>query len=445
MVWNNKVVWSEGMFLRTQHFQQQDRYLERLVRDATGGLTSYGWGVRELRLNTALLDTGKVALSEARGVLPDGTPFSIPDDVDHPPPLELSETAREGVVYLAAPVHQPGMAEIDPADAADGGARYRGHRFEASDVIVGMGGGSAPIEVGRLRVRLLHESDDRAGYVGIGVARVLEVRADRTVVLDPNYIPPCLHAGASPVLAGYLSECEGKLASLGDELARFVADPRATGVAEVADFLLLQLVNRAQPLVAHLAAQGRVHPEPLYGWLAGLAGEFATFTSPNRRPPAFPVYRHDDIAGCFRPVIDELRRSFAAPRERKAVPIPLRLHRSGVRTGEIADRGLLTGASFVLAVKASVPAETLRRRFPAQAKIGPVDGFEELVRFQLEGIRAQALPVAPRQIPFHVDTTYFELERSGTYWRKLQTSGGLAIHVADEFPDMEIECWAIRE
>jgi hypothetical protein len=290
MVWDNKVVWSEGMFLRTQHFQQQDRYVERLVRDAAAGLASFGWGVRELRLNTALLETGKLALSECQGVLPDGTPFAVPDDADHPPPLELGEAAREGVVYLAAPVHQPGTAEVDPADAPDGGARFRGQRFEATDAVAGMGGG-APIEVGRLRLRLLHETEDRAGYVGLGIARVLEVRADRRIVLDPGYIPPCLHAGASPVLAGYLSELEGKITSLGDELARVVADPRSTGVAEVADFLMLLLVNRSQPVIAHLAALGRVHPEPLYGYLAGLAGEFATFTSATRRPPAFPVYR----------------------------------------------------------------------------------------------------------------------------------------------------------
>ena len=30
----NKVVWSEGMFLRPQHFQQQNRYLEHLIRTA---------------------------------------------------------------------------------------------------------------------------------------------------------------------------------------------------------------------------------------------------------------------------------------------------------------------------------------------------------------------------------------------------------------------------
>ena len=32
MTWTNRVVWQEGMFLRAQHFQQQDRWLEMLVR-----------------------------------------------------------------------------------------------------------------------------------------------------------------------------------------------------------------------------------------------------------------------------------------------------------------------------------------------------------------------------------------------------------------------------
>ena len=31
MSWTNRVVWQEGMFLRTQHFQQQDRWTEQLA------------------------------------------------------------------------------------------------------------------------------------------------------------------------------------------------------------------------------------------------------------------------------------------------------------------------------------------------------------------------------------------------------------------------------
>ena len=38
----------------------------------------------------------------ARGTMPDGTPFSIPDDTDHPPPLELTQVRERGAtVYLA--------------------------------------------------------------------------------------------------------------------------------------------------------------------------------------------------------------------------------------------------------------------------------------------------------------------------------------------------------
>ena len=41
MSWTNRVIWQEGMFLRAQHFQQQDRWLEALVRGRTGMLRPY--------------------------------------------------------------------------------------------------------------------------------------------------------------------------------------------------------------------------------------------------------------------------------------------------------------------------------------------------------------------------------------------------------------------
>src|SRR5580698_3754391 len=84
--WNNKVVWSEGLFLRPQHLQQADRYVEKLIRGRTMALRGYGWGLTKLRLNTGMLGLGKIAIEQAAGVLEDGTPFSIPDDADLPAP-----------------------------------------------------------------------------------------------------------------------------------------------------------------------------------------------------------------------------------------------------------------------------------------------------------------------------------------------------------------------
>jgi hypothetical protein len=47
----SKVVWSEGMLLRTQHFQQQDRWVERLVGGTLAGAVGHGWGISELALD----------------------------------------------------------------------------------------------------------------------------------------------------------------------------------------------------------------------------------------------------------------------------------------------------------------------------------------------------------------------------------------------------------
>ncbi len=102
-------------------------------------------------------------------------------------------------------------------------------------------------------------------------------------------------------------------------------------------------------------------------------------------------------------------------------------------------------AVFVLAFNAQMPGEALRLRFPTQVKIGPAEKIRDLVNFQLQGVVLRPLPVAPRQIPFHAGFTYFELETRGNdLWKQLETSGGLAMHIAGDFPGLAIEFWAIR-
>jgi type VI secretion system protein ImpJ len=443
MSWDNKVVWSEGMFLRAQHFQQYDRYVEKLVRGRAAGLRSHSWGLTELQINRELLATGKFAITSCRGILEDGTPFSVPEDCDHPPPLELPENTRNCVVHLALPVRQPGGVEVERAGNEETVARYSTQEFEAVDGNAGSEG-VARLQVGKLRLRFVLESEERAGYVCLGLARVTEVRADKNVVLDDRYIPPSLVCGASPTLTGFLAELQGLFHHRGEALAGRVSESGAKGVAEIADFLLLQAVNRYEPLLSHFATAADIHPEALYQIALQMAGELATFTAKGKRPPAFPPYRHEDLQKTFAPVMAELRQSLSAVLEQTAIPIPLQERRYGIRVAPIVDRTLLNSAGFVLAVKADMPAEVLRRNFPNQVKIGPVEQIRELVNVALPGITVRPLPVAPRQIPYHAGVTYFELERSGQHWKQLATSGGFAIHVAGEFPQLEMEFWAIK-
>jgi type VI secretion system protein ImpJ len=441
MSWTNRVIWQEGMFLRAQHFQQQDRWLEAVLRGRTATLRPHPWGMVELAIDRDLLATGRFALASAAGVFEDGTPFAIPGEADHPPPLELPANARNALVYLAAPIRQAGAVEIAQNGGSEG--RYALHGFEAYDTH-SASPQPAELQVGRLRLRYLLETEDRAGYLCIGLARVVEVAADRRVTLDDRWIPPALICAAAPPLTGFIAELAGMLNQRGEALAARLTAPGNRGVAEVQDFLLLQSLNRWQKLLAHWGDSGNVHPEALYAALVQMAGEFATFTEPSRRPGAYPAYRHEDLQRSFAPVVADLRRSLSAVIDPTAVPIPLQERRHGVRVGPIVDRGVLRNANFVLVVQADVPTETLRRLFPAQVKIGAVEHIRELVNVALPGIAVLPLPAAPRQIPFYAGASYFELDRNSPHWAQMQSSGGFALHVSGEFPNLRMELWAIR-
>ena len=442
MTWTNRVVWQEGMFLRAQHFQQADRWNEAQLRARTASMRAYPWGITEMLVDRDLLATGRFALASAAGVFEDGTPFSLPGETDHPVPLDLPESARNTLVFLAAPIRQPGAPEVVTAEGTEG--RYALHEFDAYDTH-SASPASANLQVGRLRLRYLLETDERSGYLCLGVARVVEVASDKRVTLDDRWVPPALLCSASPPLAGLITELAGMLHQRGEALAaRLTAPQGSRGVAEFGDFLLLQAVNRWQALLTHWGDAGQVHPEDLYAVLLQMAGEFATFTETTKRPNRYPAYRHDDLQRSYAPVVADLRRSLSAVLEQTAVNVPLQERQYGIRVGPLTDRSILRGSNFVLSVRADMPTETLRRVCPAQVKIGAAEHIRELVNVAMPGIAVRAMPVAPRQIPFYAGASYFELDRNSPHWQHMQSSGGFAIHVSGDFPNLQMELWAIR-
>ncbi|MGX9147720.1 type VI secretion system baseplate subunit TssK [Mesorhizobium sp. 128a] len=443
MSWENKVVWSEGLFLRPHHFQQNDRYFERFVRSRTAVLRGYGWGLTELRLNRELLGLGKIAIEAARGVMEDGTPFSIPDDADQPTPYEVPEHLRDSLVHLAVPLYQPGAVETAERTEMDAPIRFAVAGQDLIDTHA-RGQDSSSIEVARLRFHIVPDAADRAAFACLPIARLIEVRADRRVVLDESHVPPTPDCASSRVLSNYITEITGLLHHRGEALAARVSQSGLRGTAEVADFLLLQAINRYEPLFCHLSTAAIVNPESLYGLLVQLSGELATYARAERRPPSFGGYKHEAIADTVMPAIQSIRASLSAALEQTAVPLPLRQHKYGVHIAEVADRSLFTTASFVLATRADVEAERLRREFPTQIKIGPAEKIKELVNVALPGIIINPLPVAPRQIPFHAGVTYFEVDQQSRFWKEMPASAGLALHVSGDFPNLDMALWAIR-
>jgi predicted component of type VI protein secretion system len=95
MTGNHRIAWRQGMFLRPQHFQAQDRHVDSLVMARVHSVRPWAWGFTELTIDEDMASLGKFSAVRASGVMPDGTAFSIPDSMPPPEPLDVPEDARD--------------------------------------------------------------------------------------------------------------------------------------------------------------------------------------------------------------------------------------------------------------------------------------------------------------------------------------------------------------
>lgn len=438
----NRVIWREGLFIKPQHFQQQQRHSEYTLHARLSALSDYFYGLQSLAINEDYLGFGRIALVGATGILPDGTVFNIPNDDVLPTPLEVTDASvANQKVYLALPLSVSGVNEVNQGGQV--ATRLQAHRHDVRD-LHSEGGDVVSLEVGRVSLRLMLERDDRSAYASLAIARILDKRPDGGLVLDPNFMPCSISVSAIPTLKRFLGESAGLVAERARSLSQRIAAPGQQGVADVAEFMMLQLLNRAQPQLSHLARLGTLHPERLHEALVQICGELMTFTDESRLPPEFAAYRHDDQQQSFEPVMLALRQALSTVLSPRAVSIQLRKHQYGVMVAVVGESELMQSADFVLAVRARMPQEQLRKQLLQQTKVASSDKIRELISLQLPGIPLLPLPVAPRQLPYHAGYSYFQLDRQSPAWQMLAVGNTLAFHIAGDFPELDMQLWAIR-
>ena len=86
----NAVMWSDGLFIKPQHLQQQQRYHDYVARRRGDALSAYQVGFEQIELNMETLLHGKIDIVRASGILPDRTVFEIPGETPAPGALDLS-------------------------------------------------------------------------------------------------------------------------------------------------------------------------------------------------------------------------------------------------------------------------------------------------------------------------------------------------------------------
>ncbi|KTC63678.1 type VI secretion protein [Pseudomonas fluorescens ABAC62] len=438
----HKVIWQEGMLLRPQHLQHNDRYYHQQL-NRTRLLGSDNWGFLSLEVDVQYLNLGKVVINQASGVFPDGSLFERTGVMD-PLVLQVPANAAGQAVYLALPLVIGNQIEARRQEQSEVLARYVSYESEIGDSNAGAQS-RCRINCARPDLRLLlGEQPGDPFQVKLEVARILDSTPEGGVRLDTDFVPTFIYLQHSGYLSSCVKEVLSLLATRGDAIAERVQGNGGAAGAQVGDFLMLQLVNRTELLLRHYLSQAQVRPETLYRELLSILGELSTFATESKRAQVEGVYRHGDQAASFRGLMEGVRTVLSLVLEQQAIELVLQPRQYGVLVCPVSDLKLLGMATFILAATAQCEPDELRHRLPAHLKIGPVERIRELVNLHLAGITVKPLPVAPRQIPFHAGKTYFMLQLSARDITQLEQSGGFAFHASGEFAELELDFWAIR-
>ncbi|MBW3698148.1 type VI secretion system baseplate subunit TssK [Vibrio sp. T187] len=436
----NPVVWQDGMFMKPQHFQQLDRSQSKQSNMLSSYSSPLHWGIKRLEINNELLALGKIGITRAEGILQDRTPFDLPLLAELPEVKDVDPSIADKVVYLCCPLPSE-RSEL--FGSKKDGARYNMEPQEAVDSCYDSED-MANIVVGKLNFRLMYDHEDKSAYTSIPILKISEVKPDGSVILDDSFIPTCIDIHASVVLNKFATEFASMLKHRAESIVHRLGVVDQQGVSSVSDFMLLQALNRYEPLFWHFASVEGVHPESFYRTLLQAEGDLSTLCSASRRPQEFSKYNHGDLTSCLSRTLDSAKMTLSVMSEQRAVPLTLTDQNYGIQTAPITDSKLVDNTTFILAVKADVTLDVLHTQFVSQTKIGSIDNIRDLINLQLPGIEIKPMPVVPRALPYHAGYTYFELDKVSEEWAALKNTAAIAVHVAGDFANLSLQLWAVR-
>lgn len=444
----SKIVWSEGMYLGPHHFQAQSRFFEDSIQFATEALGPVAWGLIGCELDDEALRNGAISVQGARGIMPDGLVFDIPDCDPGPPPreAELPPTANTLTVHLAVPARRAGGANcsLDGEDS-QAATRYVSVSKKACDENTGRD--ETTLQIGRKNLRLLFDSEPTDEFVSLPIARVMRSGAGR-LVYDPTFIPPCMRLTASERIMSMLRrlieilEEKSSVLTYGKNRGRQFLPGLSS--ADVSNFWFLHAVNSSLTTLRHLYGAKRGHPEELFREMSRLAGALCTFGL-DVHPRSLPGYDHLNLDHCFDQLDEHIRRHLEIIVPASAIEIPLAQGAPYFWEGNIEDQRCIGRSRWVFAIHAAASESEIILRTPKVVKLCSAKFVPELVKRALPALELTHMAVPPSAISARVEMQYFGVSRTGPCWEHIVMTRRVGVYIPGDLPSPEIELFVIPE
>ena len=443
----SKILWTEGVTLRPQHFQQQDRYHEARLHRIAAALHPYAWGLTaETAWDEDALAHNTLRAESLSLVFQDGETYDAPGSDPLPEPVDLAElpsNEHHFTFYAALPAcHSHGGNLAGVRDQDKGLARFRQLELETPDLYTeALDSGIVYLDK---QVRLLSHLAPRAGYASVPVLRLR--RRGGGFEIDPAFVAPSISVGAAPALARLMDALMQKLQAKIDVLYAAQREPSKDVVVQggdMASFWLLQTISAGCASLHHHTRCRGLPPERLFQDLLGLAGGLMAF-SRKVRVRDLPGYDHEQPGLAFARLDAILRDLVDTVISSKYLAIPLVQDpaRPSYFEGKLPDT-IDQKTTLCLDVRADLSALELVAMVPARFKVGAPDDVGRLVASALPGVDLVHMPQVPAAVPVRPNTYYFALQGKGPLYANMLQAQAASVYVPSGIRDLSLEMFAI--
>ena len=429
------VRWKEGLFLKPQHFQQQDIHIESREHQRLQAFEVHSWGLQQLVLNDEALSTFTLSIEKLRAVLPDGTLVDVPGNArvaSRPFEGLMTEVGRPIDVQIGLRALEGNGPHTLSGETSTGDTRH----IAAAEEVYDLDAGRDPIPMERLNynLRIFMGDENTDGYATLPIARLSRTGdVGRPVEHDPNFSPPCMQLAGSEMLCraarAVVERLTVVLRDLGQERGSERPDP----------LILYYGLSGSLPVLREMVQKGEVHPRHLYYELARLAGALFYRDKQGRSAEQVPLYDHRNPGPVFlelRDLIVDLSEMVIQKAYRR---VPMERRDGDLFVGTLPQEAKAAGARFFLEVESAESRDRVPLLVMA-TKISNPERIDHLRQHALPGVPTEAQPGPPPELPKVGQTgAYFRLKYEEPEWAThVVPSGQLAAFMLNAPQDVTL-------
>ena len=449
-----KVLWGEGLFLRPQHFQLQDRYHEQRLNHLIRSTIPFSYGVIDLSFDESQLKLNILALEKINMIWQDGEIYAAPHQDLPPEAIQLDELKMQGemLVYLALPIVQANKTNVSYDDSKENSqpARYHSYLSDTHDLFTDATSAEISMLKRQAQFKLVDVSSDPNhsldGTLYLPVAKIKRQNSGQ-YEFDQHFIPPLLHIEASQTLHNNLKRTlnviRAKIKTIQSNNRENEQKLIEFRSGDIVSFWLVNALNTAHATLNHIFQNAQIHPERLYGELLRLTGSLLTFSTAYD-VEQLPSYQHHNLQNSFSQIDAILRDLLDTIISNRYISIALKETRPSYWLGSLETDKINRDSRLYLAVSSTMmQTHDLIQIVPLRFKIGNTVDVEQRVVAALPAIPLQHLIQVPTAIPVRSGVSYFEIEPNHELYQRMLDSEAICIYVPAGFQDISLELIAV--